>query len=262
MYGIGIFDNDESNWTFKDAIQYCIDNVIQLVNISMSIIDTKTNRDIIKKAYQAGIIMITSAGNGRGKAITFPGDMDEVLAIGALDNNFKYHADYASHGESIEVCFPGNFFIPNLKDPNKYSDFDSGTSYSTPCATGFVSLFMKAFKKINNRYPTLNEIRKYFIYKYAIDIENPGVDETSGHGKFVLPNSDIWVNDIPVLEEDMEIKMYIGNKIFYVNGEEKEMDVAPFTQNDRTFLPVRFLAEALGCIVEWNEELQEVKIIK
>jgi len=38
-------------------------------------------------------------------------------------------------------------------------------------------------------------------------------------------------------------------------------DVAPEIQNDRTMLPIRIIAEALGCTVTWNEELQMVTIV-
>ena len=37
-----------------------------------------------------------------------------------------------------------------------------------------------------------------------------------------------------------------------------EMDVAPFAENGRTFLPARWIAEPLGAQVEWDEETQEV----
>lgn len=39
------------------------------------------------------------------------------------------------------------------------------------------------------------------------------------------------------------VEMVIGSKTFKVNGEEKTMDVAPVIVDNRTFVPVRFLAE-------------------
>jgi hypothetical protein len=32
------------------------------------------------------------------------------------------------------------------------------------------------------------------------------------------------------------------------------MDVAPFIQNDRTYVPLRFISEALGYEVKWYSE--------
>jgi hypothetical protein len=39
------------------------------------------------------------------------------------------------------------------------------------------------------------------------------------------------------------------------------MDVAAFIYEDRTFVPVRFIAEHLGAFVTWDAETQTVTII-
>ena len=38
--------------------------------------------------------------------------------------------------------------------------------------------------------------------------------------------------------------------------------VAPTIINDRTYVPIRFVAEELGAEVQWNEETKTVTIIK
>ena len=47
-----------------------------------------------------------------------------------------------------------------------------------------------------------------------------------------------------------------------VFGEQIVNDVAPIIRNDRTMLPARFVAEALGASVEWDEAAQKVTITK
>jgi len=61
------------------------------------------------------------------------------------------------------------------------------------------------------------------------------------------------------------IVMAIGSNEAYVYGQKTPIDTvsettAPVIVNDKTLLPVRFLAESLGATVEWNEEKQEIKI--
>jgi hypothetical protein len=47
----------------------------------------------------------------------------------------------------------------------------------------------------------------------------------------------------------------------YVNEVEIKPDVPPFIDNNnRTMVPLRFAAEALGCIVDWDAETQTVKV--
>ncbi len=53
--------------------------------------------------------------------------------------------------------------------------------------------------------------------------------------------------------EKVEIKMTVGSSAAYVNGEEIALDAAPIIRNDRTMLPVRFVAEKLGAFVTWDE---------
>ena len=47
-----------------------------------------------------------------------------------------------------------------------------------------------------------------------------------------------------------------------LNGEPIVFDVAPATVNDRTFVPLRAIGEALGAIVDWNEEEQKVTLTR
>jgi len=47
------------------------------------------------------------------------------------------------------------------------------------------------------------------------------------------------------------VVMYIGSRTYYVDGVAKQMDTEPFLQADRTFVPLRFVAEGLGYVVDW-----------
>lgn len=48
------------------------------------------------------------------------------------------------------------------------------------------------------------------------------------------------------------LNMTLGKTDYTVNGEQRTMDVAPIIRNDRTMLPVRYVAEALGAAIEWD----------
>ena len=57
----------------------------------------------------------------------------------------------------------------------------------------------------------------------------------------------------------------IGDTNYTVNGVQMTADVAPYLKNDRTYLPVRYVATALGVAdanIMWNEAEQSVVIIK
>lgn len=48
------------------------------------------------------------------------------------------------------------------------------------------------------------------------------------------------------------VVMIIGKAFGFVNGEVRRLDVAPVIRNDRTMLPIRFVAEAFGAAVSWD----------
>ena len=56
------------------------------------------------------------------------------------------------------------------------------------------------------------------------------------------------------------ITLTIDSQTAYLNGAARTLDVAPTIMNDRTMLPIRFIAEGFGLDVEWNEAEQEVSI--
>ena len=54
--------------------------------------------------------------------------------------------------------------------------------------------------------------------------------------------------------------MFINNKAGVVNGNAFNMDVAPKIINDRTMVPVRAVAEAVGADVTWDDATRTVNI--
>ncbi len=65
-----------------------------------------------------------------------------------------------------------------------------------------------------------------------------------------------------LMHEDDEIRLTIGEQEAYLNGEAHMLDVAPVSINDRTMLPIRFVAEGFGYLVGWNAATQAVTLTK
>ncbi len=62
--------------------------------------------------------------------------------------------------------------------------------------------------------------------------------------------------------ENVTIFITIGAAYAKVNNENIKLDSTAFIENDRTFMPLRFICENLGATVEWNEKEQKVIITK
>ena len=73
----------------------------------------------------------------------------------------------------------------------------------------------------------------------------------------------IWNEDtqgITITDNGIKIEMTIGNTTAYVNGTEVVLDAAPEIRNDRTLVPVRFIAESFNLDVDWDEASNSIII--
>ena len=57
------------------------------------------------------------------------------------------------------------------------------------------------------------------------------------------------------------LTMTLNSNSYVINGAEKTMDVAPTELNGRTYIPLRFASEALGCGVTWVEATNEIIVV-
>lgn len=61
-------------------------------------------------------------------------------------------------------------------------------------------------------------------------------------------------NEVHIVKGNRYIIMYSGENRYTVNGLSKTMDVAPYVKDGRTLVPLRFVAEELGCDVTLFED--------
>lgn len=120
-----------------------------------------------------------------------------------------------------------------------------------------------------------NEVNKY----YSFDNINVNLIKIDGQKAFSLDNDHKVfprtgsaakvANAMVVTPADSSYSsnavFVIGDTNYTVNGVQMTADVAPYLKNDRTYLPVRYVATALGVAdanIMWNEAEQSVVIIK
>ncbi len=74
-----------------------------------------------------------------------------------------------------------------------------------------------------------------------------------------------WDGGTQTVSLDMNsdnIKLIINSNTAYLNGTAHNLDVAPIVINDRTMLPIRFIAEGFNMGVAWNGDTKTVTLIK
>lgn len=78
-------------------------------------------------------------------------------------------------------------------------------------------------------------------------LTNLGVEDD---GKHILWNKN--ERSIMVYKDDIKIFLKLDSKTAYINDVAKEIDVAPITYKDRTYIPASFIALSLGKKVTWD----------
>jgi hypothetical protein len=63
-----------------------------------------------------------------------------------------------------------------------------------------------------------------------------------------------------VVKGDRTLAFEIGSQTVLVNGRARLMDTAPFIEQERVFIPLRFAAELLECQVLWDSVTKSVVI--
>lgn len=141
------------------------------------------------KAFEAaGIIPVVAAGNnGRPDTIGSPGSYPQSITVGATDIDDKV-ASFSSRGPSKikdangvlipkpDVSAPGKDIISAGKTGDSYVKM-SGTSMATPAVSGVIALLLQKFPNLNA------EQVRVVLAKSAVDIDAPGYDVNTGHGR-------------------------------------------------------------------------------
>jgi hypothetical protein len=77
-------------------------------------------------------------------------------------------------------------------------------------------------------------------------------------------NADVeWIKEtesVIIKLGETTIILQVGNNTAFINGKAYLLDAPPVIRNGRTFVPVRFIAEAFNADVEWIKETQEIII--
>lgn len=63
---------------------------------------------------------------------------------------------------------------------------------------------------------------------------------------------------VSIAKGQKQIKLWLGKKALESQGKKSTMDIAPYASQERTFVPLRFVAENLGVKVDWDQKNQTV----
>ena len=214
-----------SNSAVLDALQYCIDNDVDVVNMSIqgysssfsstwtedfgNLSTTQTSTGImsssyceskINACYEAGITVVAAAGNYNTSTPSYPAANDHVIAVastGLTEANKLNKAGYSNYGSWIDICAPGYVFTPTKTGTSDYT-VNYGTSFSAPLVTGAIALYKSKYP-----YAKPDQIEKA-LKETATSVNWQGGAGAINVGAFL---NYVPVEEISVSEDNVSVQM-------------------------------------------------------
>ncbi|WP_052461863.1 S8 family peptidase [Sporosarcina koreensis] len=211
------------------AIDYAIRRGVDVINISQggpaaSVIE----KDAIRRAEDAGILIVASAGNdaGKGNPVMYPAAYDKVLSVASVDQR-NQHSAFSTYNDQVDLSAPGERIATNA--PGGEFVLMSGTSFSAPIAAGAAAM-------VQAEYPGLSPAEtKALLMETAKDLGAPGRDPLYGAG----------VLDLRKLAASLDVEIEKA-RIIRVSGIELDRRTASLTVgNPATVSAIRLTARVL-----------------
>jgi thermitase len=130
-----------SDSAVASGMTWAADHGARVINVSLGgSYFSQTVADAVHYATRKGVIVVSSAGNSGGSALSYPAANEGVLSVAATDRANRLYS-WSNYGPWVDVAAPGCAFTTALA--GLYADF-CGTSASAPLVAGLVGLALSA----------------------------------------------------------------------------------------------------------------------
>jgi len=122
------------------GIEYAVAKKVGVINMSLTADPSEALKRAVKKAADAGIVIVVAAGNGGENSgpeypAAYNADFPEVIGVAALDQNGAWSSS-SSAGPMVDVAAPGVLIDGPAAAGNGYTRSEAG---GTSFAAGYVS---------------------------------------------------------------------------------------------------------------------------
>ncbi|MCB0819659.1 MAG: S8 family serine peptidase [Bacteroidetes bacterium] len=142
LYPIRITDatNPDSPVAGYEGIAWAVSQGVQVINMSWGEqIPSQTGLSTVINAYNAGIVLVASAGNDNTSNTSYPAGYPHVISV-ASTTSTDTKSPFSAYGSWIDISAPGSQ-IWSLAPESTYS-VKSGTSFSAPLVAATAGLML------------------------------------------------------------------------------------------------------------------------
>ena len=193
VYKVTNSDNGYEWTAIINALQYCIDNHMDVVNMSFQAYEHAVSyngssmgassgcstvlHNSLTNCRNAGITLVGAAGNFNTDEPSYPASDSNVISVGSLAKSSTTAKAGYSNLYGIDLVAPGSVYVADKGSTSSYKE-TQGTSFSAPIVTAAIALYKQL-----HRSATPAQIESAL---YASCDSLTGTPSWSGHGRLNL----------------------------------------------------------------------------
>jgi len=208
LYAVKVLDGSGhgmASWVIA-GIEWAINNNMDIITMSLGSSEYDPDLESLgiacDKAYDAGVLLVASAGNTNGNLTTYPAKYDSVIAVTATDQN-DLKALFSPIDQKIELAAPGVDILSTTGSLNNIISCRSsycqlsGTSMAAPHVAGVAALIISnGIPDVNGDGVMNNTDVRLRLQTTARDLGLPERDNIYGYGLVDAQMAVLGVADI------------------------------------------------------------------
>ncbi len=242
-YRIEYYDSTNAKYHYHDTLSVKGSHA----DYTKLVLDYDGNEVVIGEEVTPKIYLETEDGFRKevkkDATIAFSGDLDAIESSDKRNGKFRVKDDVKYVGKQITVTASvgkhsttEKLMVVEKKENSKATA--PAEKHAVIMIINSKDLFINNKKESIDAIPVIKHDRTFVPYRALAESFGAQVNYNDA------------ARAVTVTYDDKVIVMTVGQKGYTVNGEPKVMDVEPYIANDRTMVPVRFVAEAMGFQVE------------
>lgn len=192
---VNIFAGGESAAEIANGINWAVNNGAWILSNSWGYSSCTISYQVLTDAIHnaatngrggKGCVVVFASGNGTKGCVDYPGNLPDVLAVGAVTNQ-GVRSSYSNYGPELDVVAPSNgaagvrtadrMGTPGYNVEGNYYNYFGGTSAACPAAAGIAALVLAV-----NPDLTGDQVRS-ILQNTADDMGPAGFDMEYGYGR-------------------------------------------------------------------------------
>ena len=231
---------------------------------------------VIKSDFTSGKEVLDGTYTVDAKINIDEGEQNQGIIV-VMEGKFNQTGQSSQSNGTIEVNVQdystGTTMLDLLIEGHGDAVVDKNVQVEIPVITPTNSMDLMEIALVGNEitantaaYPTVILDGSPIIF----DVE-PDMIQVENGGRLLVPLRTLaeslgyeveWVapDQVNIVYGDKIMNMFVNRTVYLVDSEERQLDAPPTIKNDRIMVPLRFVAEELGCSVQYDGDSNTVVI--